>query len=320
MDNYNKQPRIIIITQGISRIVKPVVNKYNVVGCVESPARKKNNNKNFFKKLISYFYSITIGKSRNLKLFLNNNNIPYYLMDNGSDLKLENWIKKLKPDVIIVYLMSQLLKKNIFEIPTYKTINLHPAFLPEFRGPNPWFWYYYYKKLELGITLHYIDEGEDTGDIIYQEKYSVPLGIKSPEMQNFAISEKGVKMIFKAIDNIHNLPKKKQAKKSNSKRARNININEHTEIIDFKNWSIQRIWHVLRGTELWLNALEQPSGLNKGQRWVIDEYKLCDTKGFILSKVYKSDGRYFVACNEGKIYLSIKFSIKNFILNIFKNE
>lgn len=310
--------RIIIITQGISRIVKPIVNQHNVVGIIESPPRKKKKAKNNIRKIISKLYSITTGKSKNLSLFAKNNSIPYYLMDNGSDLKLENWVNNLKPDVIVIYLMSQLLKKNIFDIPTYKTINLHPAYLPDYRGPNPWFWYYYHKKKEAGITLHFIDEGEDTGDIIYQEKYNIPLGIKSPEMQDLAVGEIGVRMILKAIENIENLPRENQPNISTSEKARNIKKSEHINIIDWNNWNIERIWHLLRGTELWLNAFEQPSGFFKGQRWVVNEYEKCNIDGYEVSKVYKEKGKYFVICKEGKIYLTIKFGIKKFILNLFK--
>ena len=308
--------RIIIITQGISRIVNPIVSNYNVVGIIESPPRVTNRNNNIFKKFISYMYILFFGKKRNLRFFSKKARIPYYLMDNGSDLKLQNWVKDLKPDLIIIYLMSQLLKKNIFNIPTYKTINLHPSYLPEYRGPNPWFWYYYYEKPKGGISLHFIDEGEDTGDIIFQKKYNIPLGIKSPEMQNMVIGKIGVELIFKAINQIDNLPRKQQKTIVSNKRARNIKLEEHANIIDWDNWNIKRIWHLLRGTELWLNAFEQPSGINKGQRWIINEYEICDVSSYKVSKVYKEKNKYFVVCNEGKIYLTIKFGIKKFILNL----
>lgn len=310
--------RIIIITQGVSRIVNPIVNQYNVVGIIESPRREVKKTQNIFERIFYSLYANTLGKSRNLKIFAKNKSIPYYLMDNGSDASLENWVKDLKPDLIIIYLMSQLLRKNIFDIPTYKTINLHPSYLPEYRGPNPWFWYYYHQKKEAGITLHFIDEREDTGDIIYQEKYDIPLGIKSPDMQNLAVGEIGVKMILKAIENVDNLPRKKQPKLTTLERARNIKNSEHLDIVDWNSWSIKRIWHLLRGTELWLNVFEQPSGLNKGQRWVIEEYEECNTEKYIVSKVYREKGKWFVVCGEGKIYLTINFGIKRFILNIFK--
>ena len=110
-----------------------------------------------------------------LKSFAKKEKIPYYYMNKGSDKNLENWVKCINPDIIVVYSMSQLLKENIFSIPKYGTINLHAGLLPNYRGPFPYFWMYYNTDKKGGVTVHYIDEGEDTGDIIYQEVYDIPL-------------------------------------------------------------------------------------------------------------------------------------------------
>jgi len=177
----NKKYKVMIITQGVSPIVKPIVENYNVVGIIEAAPRNYRKI-NFFKKLIIKIISIL--RNNNLEFFCKKANIPYFFMT-SSDENLENWVKEKKPDVIVVYSMSQLLKENIFSIPKYGTINLHPAFLPKYRGPNPLFWHYYHGETKFGITLHYIDKGEDTGDIIYQEEIQIPLGIKKNIKQNF---------------------------------------------------------------------------------------------------------------------------------------
>ena len=85
-----------------------------------------------------------------------------------------------------------------------------------------------------------------------------------------------------------------------------------------KNWEIERIWHILRGTELWLNAIEQPKGIYKTQRWVVENYEKCDMSKYKISKIYNENGKYFVACKDGKIYLSVKLSVKTLIKNIIK--
>lgn len=314
--NYQKNElRVMIITMGLSRIVEPVVNLHNVIGIIESAPRKNDIKKQsmlFF--ALKYIYSFFKKQAKTLKSYANEKNIPYYYMDNGSDKALESWVKEKKPDVIVVYSMSQLLKENIFKIPKYSTINLHPALLPSYRGPFPDFWMYYNQEKEGGVTLHYIDEGEDTGDIIYQEKYNFPLGLKSPQMLDLSISKIGVGLILKALENIENLPRVKQPKSSPTKKARNIKDSEHKDIIDWQSWKIERIWHILRGTELWLNATEQPKGIYKSQRWQIKNYEKCDTSSYEISKIYKENNIYFIACNDGKIYLDLKFNFKNFIL------
>lgn len=308
-----------IITMGISRILEPIISVHNVVGIIEpAPRNIKTNQKSLMFKALKGIYSIFKKGIKTLKSYSIEKNIPYYYMDNGSDNNLEQWVKNINPDVIVVYSMSQLLKENIFSIPKYGTINLHPALLPSYRGANPDFWMYYDGVKEGGVTVHYIDEGEDTGDIIYQEKYDFPLGLKSPQMLDLSIEKIGVNLLLKALDNLKNLPRITQPKESPTKKARNIKPDEHKNIIDWQNWEIERIWHLLRGTELWLNALEQPKGIYKGQRWTIEEFEKCDVSSYEISKIYKEKNKYFIVCNDGKIFLNLKFSLKNFVLNIIR--
>ncbi len=308
-----------IITMGMSRILKPIVSIHNVVGIIEpAPRNIKTNQKSLIFKAFKGVYSIFKKEVKTLKSYSQEKKIPYYYMDSGSDKNLEKWVKDISPDVIVVYSMSQLLKENIFSIPKYGTINLHPALLPRYRGPNPDFWMYYDGVKEGGVTVHFIDKGEDTGDIIYQEKYDFPLGLKSPQMLDLSIGKIGVNLLLKALDNLENLPKIEQPKESPTKKARNIKADEHKNIIDWQNWEIERIWHLLRGTELWLNALEQPKGRYKGQRWIVEEFEKCDVSSYEISKIYKANNNYFVVCKDGKIFLSLKFSLKNLVLNILR--
>lgn len=49
-------------------------------------------------------------------------------------------------------------------------INLHPSLLPEYRGMAPQHWPIINGESKTGVTVHYVDEGTDTGDIILQEE------------------------------------------------------------------------------------------------------------------------------------------------------
>lgn len=75
-------------------------------------------------------------------------------------------IRSLEPDLAIV-MGTRLLKPKVFKIPKQGTINLHCGILPEYRGQDSTFWALYHKDLQkIGATLHYIDEGIDTGNIV----------------------------------------------------------------------------------------------------------------------------------------------------------
>jgi methionyl-tRNA formyltransferase len=288
----------------------PFLNsKHTVAGIIEAAPRNKRGQEN----------RIHIPWRKTLRKLTKKYRIPYYYMDNGSDTALQQWVQDIMPDIIVVYSMSQLLKENIFALPRYGTINLHPSYLPEYRGPNPDFWAYYHKELHPGVTVHYIDQGEDTGDIIFQERYDVPLGATSSDMRNIAINEIGVKLLFRAIDAIANgsAPRIAQPHDSPTRRAENIKPIDHKNIIDWNNWQIERIWHILRGTESWLNALEQPQGIYKGQRWEIRDFiKYGD---YNYGTIYKKSNETVIACRDGQIMIKIRFRIKLFIKQILKD-
>ena len=309
--------KVVIITQCISPIIKTIINSsHKIVGITESSPREKPQNIEILLREIVTFFSLIIKKEPiTLKSFSEERGIPYYYLEKGNNKQFENWIKNLDTDLIIINSMSHLLRENIFNIPKYGAINLHSSLLPKYRGPNPWFWIYYNFDSEAGVTVFYIDNGEDTGDIIFQKKYNVPFGAKLPDIQNLAINKIGAKLLLKAINHIEKgtAPRVPQPKESPTQRARNIKLEEHKNIINWKNWTIERIWHILRGTEDWLNALEQPKGLYKGQRWKILNFKKCDIKNYITGKIYKENDKYFVICRDGKIYLDLRFSLKKFI-------
>jgi methionyl-tRNA formyltransferase len=311
---HSNSLRVMIITQGVSRIVEPLVREYNVVGIVESAVRSTKKRSLLF-IIVRRLYGFIRSGRRTLANYSKEQNIPYFYMDNGSSESLERWVRKKNPDVIIVYKMSQLLQRNVFDIPKFKTINLHPSLLPKYRGPNPWFWNYYFVEKKGGVTLHFIDEGEDTGDIIYQEEYAIPLGMKSPQMHNLAIGEIGVNLLKKALNNIEQLTGTPQPEKSPTQRAKNLKMDEHKNIINWREWDIERIWHILRGTELWLNAIDQPGGMYRGQRWSVEGFEKTETGDLEVSKIYRESNRYFVACRDGKIYLDVRFDLKKFVMS-----
>lgn len=311
---------VILITMGMSRIVNSLAESCNLVGIVECASR--NTNKKHYGLMYKIFYYIykiykkVIFKNDALIDYARNKYIPYYYMKNSGDILLERWIKEKQVDLIVIYSMSQLLKENIFSIPKYGAINLHTAYLPKYRGPNPLFWIYYNNDSEAGVTVHYVDKGEDTGDIIYQEKCDIPSGIRSQELLDLIVGEIGIKILLKAIKDIPNSPRVKQPMLSTTSRARNIADTEHLNIVKWHEWEIERIWHFLRGTELWLNAFDQPSGFYKGQRWTILGFEKCDTKNFSISKIYKEKHKTFIACKDGKIFLTVKFDFKKAVLNL----
>lgn len=75
-------------------------------------------------------------------------------------------IRALAPDVIVVMAYGQILPPGILEIPKVACLNLHASLLPRWRGAAPIQAAIAAGDLETGITVMYMDEGLDTGDIL----------------------------------------------------------------------------------------------------------------------------------------------------------
>ncbi|MEW9702562.1 formyltransferase family protein [Paenibacillus sp. SI8] len=71
-------------------------------------------------------------------------------------------------DFLISYRYRSILKKEILDRFVYKAINLHTSYLPWNRGADPNIWSFLHNTLK-GVTIHYLDSGIDTGDIIAQK-------------------------------------------------------------------------------------------------------------------------------------------------------
>lgn len=71
-------------------------------------------------------------------------------------------------DYIISFGYKHIITKNIIEKFKNKIINLHISYLPYNKGYHPNFWSFY-ENTPKGVTIHLIDEGIDTGDILIQQ-------------------------------------------------------------------------------------------------------------------------------------------------------
>ena len=78
-----------------------------------------------------------------------------------------------QPDLIITCAYGKIVPKEILDYPKYGCINIHASILPKYRGSAPMQWAIINGEKETGITLMYMDEGMDTGDIIDISKIEI---------------------------------------------------------------------------------------------------------------------------------------------------
>ena len=82
-------------------------------------------------------------------------------------------IRALKPDVIVVMAYGQILPRGVLEIPKIACLNLHASLLPRWRGAAPIQAAIAAGDHSTGITVMYMDEGLDTGDILLQRTINI---------------------------------------------------------------------------------------------------------------------------------------------------
>jgi folate-dependent phosphoribosylglycinamide formyltransferase PurN len=100
-------------------------------------------------------------------------NVPVVGSTNVNSPKTLAQIKTLQPDLILSIYLNQLIKRDIINLPSKGTLNIHPAMLPRNRGLWPYFWVIANGEKETGVTIHWVDEKFDTGDLLLQEKITL---------------------------------------------------------------------------------------------------------------------------------------------------
>lgn len=162
-ENKMEKKEIKIIFFGTSDFAKDILKaiageKYQVLAVFTQPDKK-----------IGRKQEIKIGS---VKEFADKQKIPVFQPKKLDEEMIEK-VKELNPDLIIVAAYGKIIPKEILEIPKYKSINVHPSMLPEFRGPSPIQNAILAGKKETGISIMLMDEKMDHGDILAQTKVEI---------------------------------------------------------------------------------------------------------------------------------------------------
>jgi methionyl-tRNA formyltransferase len=94
--------------------------------------------------------------------------IPVYKPENLKEAEWIDLVRGFSPDVIFSFYYRKMIPKEMLHIPRVGAFNLHGSLLPKFRGRSPVNWVLIGGEKETGLTLHYMVEKPDAGDIIAQ--------------------------------------------------------------------------------------------------------------------------------------------------------
>lgn len=127
-----------------------------LVGMVDVPSAKQNTTNPLAAGLLNF---VDEARNRSIQVFEPANpNIPSFI----------NAIRRLKPDLFIAIGYPLILHEKILAVPRLLAANFHASLLPDYRGKHPVFWTLRHGEKRAGLTVHEMDTGIDTGEIIYR--------------------------------------------------------------------------------------------------------------------------------------------------------
>lgn len=121
----------------------------------------------------------------------------------ANNTEFKNEIKELAPDIVCVVSYGVILPKSFLKIPKYGCINVHPSMLPKYRGAAPIQWAILNGDETTGVTIMYLDEGMDSGDIIVQEEVKVDPDETTGELWA-RLSSIGARLLCESVEKIDN--------------------------------------------------------------------------------------------------------------------
>lgn len=173
--------------------------------------------------------------------------IPLLIQPKYNTVEYSLFIQKIKLldyDSILSNCYSMIIRPDVLEYCNYNAINVHWSLLPLNRGPNPVQWALIKGEAYTGVTLHFIDDGVDTGDIVEQIEVTI-----DDDDTWVSLNHK----LKKASDNILEIGIKNLIS-GNYKRRQQLEITASTNKrldpdyprIDFSNMSNTQIYNLIR--------------------------------------------------------------------------
>lgn len=146
-----------------------------------------------------------------LKLACEKHGISFLTHPNVNSEEFFRLIDLYECDLFVSMSFNQIFKNRLINTPSLGSINCHAGMLPFYRGRNVLNWVLINDEKEFGITVHYIDEGIDTGDIIIQQSYEITDQDDYSTLLQKAYSE-CASILFQSIKNLQsgNVIAKKQ--------------------------------------------------------------------------------------------------------------
>jgi len=174
--------------------------------------------------------------------------IPVFQPEKLRDEEAVEHILTLKPDLIVTAAYGQILPKEIIQLPKYGCINVHASLLPKYRGGAPIHKSIIDGESETGVTIMYMVEKLDAGDILTQVKVPIESTDTVGSVHD-KLATAGSSLLLETIPKLIK-GELRQIKQDETKVSFAWNIKREDEKIDW-NKSAGEIYNQIRGLNPW---------------------------------------------------------------------
>lgn len=150
-------------------------------------------------------------------------------------------------DLLCVAAFPRLIPASVRSRARLGAINVHPSLLPKHRGPDPLFWTYFDDDREAGVSLHWMSDGIDDGDLIAQDRVTLERGTTGLALY-LDMARRGGDLIRKNVPRIERGSAARVAQDS-TLATREPAPSVRTWRVDYSTWTAERLWHFLRGVQ-----------------------------------------------------------------------
>ena len=264
----------------------------------------------YLKKKIDNITIIAIDKKKIQKIKIKKKKI--FRSINSKSFHL--YATQQKPDIFILGGFPQIMKKKIFNIPKFGTMNLHAGKLPNYKGGSPLNWAIINGEKSFETTIIKINEGIDTGQILAKKKSKL-FKHETIRKVHLKANINFNKIIIKAIKNLIN-KKYYKTPKINSKYWRQRNDKDN--YLDFKKKNSEQSYNFIR-------ALTKPYPCawakcrNKIIR-IVDAKIVTKNSPSIPGRISYINSRPIIECLKGKLFLKKYYFEKNKKLKVIEGD
>lgn len=220
--------------------------------------------------------------------------IPVYQPVTLRKEEVQEELRALAPDLIVVVAYGKILPKAVLDMPKFGCINVHGSLLPKYRGAGPIQWSVLNGETETGVTTMFMGEGVDTGDML--EKMSTPIG------ENETADQLYDRLRFMGAELLISTLKKLEAgelhpeKQDDSLATHAPMLSKEMSEIDFTR-DAKSVHNLIRGLSSWPAA----QTTYKGKRLKVYESRLASGHG--EPGTLLDPKNFVVACGEGAVQL-----------------